>query len=317
MESAPSTSRVLEDIMNLEQDFKYNLKLLKVRDMEIERCKAVNQELQDKLNNILIETKELNKKYIQLQHEFQALREERKKDKDAFERKLLMEQNEKRQNQEQMQHIFGNKFRQKTDFLQMISEMKLTEQKHKDLILKYETQISEQTKNLNNFQRKYTNIIEENVTLSNKIKDLNARHISEICMYKSELEKSSDEIAILKKEIISVQKDYKAYLNSQNKLVKGNNDLQVKIITIDKKYKDCIAENVKLKEELKIMNIKLDTLKQSHDALLKQEKNIQEEKENEGYDTLLKQNTILKEIIKSLRNNRKHDNEVCEEETYD
>lgn len=309
MESGPNTSRVLEDIMSLEQDFKYNLNLLRVRDMEIERCKAVNQELQNRLNKVLSETKELNKKFIQLQYEYQVLKEERKKDKEAFETRLQMEQDQKRQNLEQAQHIFGNKFRQKNDFLQMISEMKIAEQKYKDLILKNETQISEQGRNLHNFQKKYTNLVEENVTLSNKIKDSNARHIAEICMYKNELEKSSYEIDMLKKEIISVQKDYKAYLNSQNKLVRENNELQVKIITIDKKYKECISENMQLKEELKILKIQFETMKQSHEALLKQSQTLQAGNYEDSYEVLVKQNKILKEIIKSQRNSKKLETE--------
>ncbi|KAL3284174.1 hypothetical protein HHI36_018340 [Cryptolaemus montrouzieri] len=187
--TSSSKSRVLEDIINLEQDFKYNLNLLKIRDIEIEKCNIVNQNLQAKLNRVVAETKELNKKYIQLQHEFEALQQERKEDRKVIETKLSLEDNERRQSHRKIQQIFGNNFSQKSNILQIISEMRIAEQKYKETITTYKTQIGDQTKHLDNLQKKYTNIMEENITLSNKIKDINARKISEICMYKYELEK--------------------------------------------------------------------------------------------------------------------------------
>ncbi|KAK9881467.1 hypothetical protein WA026_016351 [Henosepilachna vigintioctopunctata] len=297
------TSRVLDDIMALEQDFKYNLNLLKIRDLEIERCKAVNHNLQEKLNKILVESKEVNKKYTQLQHEFEALKQEKKREKEDFQSKLTAEENQRRQNLEKLHHLVGNKFRQKGDLLQMISEMKIAEQKYKDTIMTYESQIQEQTRNSNNLHRKFSNIIEENVMLSNKIRDINSRHVSEICMYKSELEKSSNEIALLKNEITATQKDYKALLNNQNKLVRENNELQVKLISLDRKYKDCVSANIKFKENINILKVTVDTLKKSHEYMEKKHGVMKHSENDERYETLLKQNKIMQEIIKSLKKN--------------
>lgn len=179
---------------------------------------------------------------------------------------------------------------------------------------------------------KIQTILNENMTLRTQYQDKQSHYASKFSILESELKTTNDQKIKLQAELVDLKKvstDFKTKfvnaLSEVNNLKQESLEFMKKSEISEKKFNEILEENQKLNiqlhtntNELRTYSINLQCVEHERDQLKTKcaqlESKILENKctrsEHQNIDVILKQNSVLQEVVKGLRKERSENQEI-------
>ncbi|XP_031346928.1 cancer-associated gene 1 protein-like [Photinus pyralis] len=324
-------STLAEDLSDLENDFKHNLNLLRLKDLEIQRCSVANKTLQESLTARLAEIDELNQSVIKLESALQMSELRRDDEKQICKQtvsSLTKTLDDVQRGMNRRLEELRSEYDEKVEKLELHHKNVLEErdrdgrQKIRNLEDRLERAIVARSKGENQLQ----SLKEENMKLRNQLGQIESEHYSQRFATKKQITDLENINSNLNKEIESTKMRYENAEREVEKLKCENDILNGEIITNrekvynlitqskiavsenarlkaeglekEKLHKGLLANNERLESDRRELELECDELR----AVIKENSNPHcREPSHSNFDFVLKQNVVLKELVKQMK----------------
>lgn len=295
-EKFPST--LIKDVQALENDFKYNLTLLKIREEEIKRCSEENRTIKNLLKSTTNEVCQLRETAKILEVKLRDSECERKKEKQIYE-STLKKMKDNYQSSENLTKDYKERYEEEVEKVKLLLEREQMknlaeiEVRYEKKILDLESELKTKLEILLETKNDLEATKDENKNINKKLNELKMskdfessklRNCSELL--RSEVERLKFELEKERNRELDCFRDYE--------ILKTENFELRKIIEVKEKLINNLEVNVEeLKGIVKNYNLEIERLVCGEKFC-----NIEGHK---NYEQVIKQNEILRNTIKAMR----------------
>ncbi|GLV32023.1 hypothetical protein CBL_12021 [Carabus blaptoides fortunei] len=337
MQIVSKPSMLCKDIYELEKDFKYNLALLKLRDAEIERYKMQNIKL---LHDMQLKDQEITHLHTDIQN-LKAIIFKVNTEKTSMENQCKESVSQLWDTITELKRTHDN-FQNAHDMQTKKDEMELKAKytnitrimatEHQRRMSEMNTLLEREICTMNKLKTEIRTLLNENMTLRTQYQDKQAYYASKFSIFESELKATNEQKIKLQAELVDLKNDstdfetkFANVLSEANKLKQELQEYIKKSDILEKNLSGILKENKELNFELNTNTNKLQScslnlqcVEHERDQLKIKCENLERKTleskctktEHQNIDIILKQNSILQEVVKGIRKERNDNQEI-------